>query len=243
MDDRIRARDILDAQEGTGPVALLDLDEGVVVVGHARQSRHRLALASGAEDHCLVGSQLGQQVRLDEDVLRHVQVSEVARDVDVLTEGAPDQANLALVLERYVDRLLHPVHVGGEGGDQNASLALGDDLTEDLAHGLLGQRHPRALGVRRITEKKVHAAVAEVGELAEVGAETVHRRVVDLVVAGVQHPEVPARSRTARRSSRGRARRASTGSARASDASPRSGERAPRVGETGARPCGPRARA
>src|SRR6266545_2919516 len=169
-------------------VAFLYLDEGVIVISHASQSRHRLALASGAEDHRLVGSQLGQQVRLDKDVLRHVQVPQVARDVDVFPEGAADQTNLSLVLERDVDRLLHPVNVRGERGAEDAPLALGDDLAEDLAHGLLRQRDAWALGVRGIAEQDVHAAVAKIGELAKVRTEAVHGRVVDLVVAGVDDP-------------------------------------------------------
>ena len=41
-------------------VALLDLHVRVVVVGHARQRRHRLALAAGAEDHRLVRAELAR---------------------------------------------------------------------------------------------------------------------------------------------------------------------------------------
>ena len=44
---------------------------------------------------------------------------------------------------------------------------------------------PGALGVRRVAEQQVDAAVAELRELADVGALPVDRRVVDLVVAGV----------------------------------------------------------
>src|SRR6185503_4458094 len=51
--------------------------------------------------------------------------------------------------------------------------------------GALRLRHPGPLGVRRVAEKQVYAAVAEVGEGTQVGAEAVHRRVVDLVVARV----------------------------------------------------------
>ena len=50
---------------------------------------------------------------------------------------------------------------------------------------------PGALGVRRVAEQQVDAAVADLGELADVGALAVDRRVVDLVVAGVHDP--PAR--------------------------------------------------
>ena len=46
--------------------------------------------------------------------------------------------------------------------------------------------HARPLGVRRVAEQQVDAAVAELGELADVGLQAVDRRVVELVVARVQ---------------------------------------------------------
>ena len=47
--------------------------------------------------------------------------------------------------------------------------------------------HPGPLGVRRVAEEQVDAAVAELGERADVGLEPVDRRVVELPVARVQH--------------------------------------------------------
>src|SRR4029079_9832352 len=51
-----------------------------------------------------------------------------------------------------------------------------------------GAGNARALGVRRVAEEEVDAAVAELGQAADVGAQAVDRRVVELVVAGVQNP-------------------------------------------------------
>ncbi len=63
-----------------------------------------------------------------------------------------------------------------------------EDLRERLADDLLGLRDARALGVRRVAEQEVDAAVADLRELPDVGALSVDRRVVDLVVAGVHDP-------------------------------------------------------
>jgi predicted CoA-binding protein len=46
MDERVRARDIMDAQEGTGPVAILDLDGSLDVLRHAR----RIAIVGASPD-------------------------------------------------------------------------------------------------------------------------------------------------------------------------------------------------
>ena len=77
-------------------------------------------------------------------------------------------------------------------------VAARDDLAERLADDALRPRHAGPLGVRRVAEQQVDAAVAELGELADVGAQAVDRRVVELVVAGVDD--------AARRASRARRR-------------------------------------
>ena len=99
----------------------------------------------------------------------------------------PTTATLRPVCDGDVDRLLHPVDVRGEGGDQDAALALRDDLAERLADEPLRAREPRPLRVRRVAEQEIDAAVADLGEPPDVGAEAVHRRVVELPVARVQH--------------------------------------------------------
>ena len=62
---------------------------------------------------------------------------------------------------RDVDRLLHPVDVRGEAGDEDPPVPLRDDLAERLADDALGLREAGPLGVRRVAEQEVDAAVAE----------------------------------------------------------------------------------
>ena len=69
---------------------------------------------------------------------------------------------------------------------EHAAAARRDDLAEGLADDALGAREAGPLGVRRVAEQQVDAAVAELGELADVGAQPVDRRVVELPVAGVE---------------------------------------------------------
>ena len=71
---------------------------------------------------------------------------------------------------------------------EDAPAALRDDLAERLADDALGRRHAGPLGVRRVAEQEVDAAVADLGEPADVGPQAVDRRVVDLVVAGDDDP-------------------------------------------------------
>src|SRR5581483_2313350 len=60
-------------------------------------------------------------------------------------------------------------------------------LPEGLSDEPLRAGEPAPLGVRRVAEQQVDATVAELGQLADVGAEAVDGRVVELPVARVQH--------------------------------------------------------
>ena len=81
--------------------------------------------------------------------------------------------------------LLHPVHVRRERRDEDPPGPVRDDHPERLADDALRLREAGPLGVGRVSEQEVDAAVPDLGELADVGALAVHRRVVELVVAGV----------------------------------------------------------
>ena len=167
-------------------VAALDLDRRVVVVRDARQRRQRLALRAGAEDQLLAGRHVVEVGGLDEHVVRHVHVAEVAGDVHVPAHRPADDDDLAAGVGRDVDRLLHAVDVRREARDEHAAAALRDDLAERLADDALGTREAGPLRVRRVAEQQVDAAVAELGQPADVGAQAVDRRVVELPVAGVE---------------------------------------------------------
>ena len=98
-----------------------------------------------------------------------------------------------------------------------------DDLPERLADEPLRARHAGALGVRRVAEHQVDAAVAELGEPADVGLEPVDRRVVELPVAGVEDAPGGASRRTTATAVGDRVRHAhelERGTGRARSASP-----------------------
>ena len=101
----------------------------------------------------------------------------------------PTTQTLRPGLDGDVHRLLHPVDVRGEAGDEHAPLPRRDDLAERLADEALGAGESRPLRVRRVTEQEVDAPVPDLGETADVGSQAVDRRVVELVVAGVEDPQ------------------------------------------------------
>src|SRR5262249_11988990 len=130
----------------------------------------------------------GSLVRVDDRVLREGDVAEVARDVEVLAHRAPDDDHLPAALDGDVRRLLHAVDVRREGGDEDLPAAEGEDRAERLAHEPLRPRMARALGVGRVAEQEVDAAVSNRREGSDVGLEPVDRRVIELPVARVHDP-------------------------------------------------------
>ena len=97
----------------------------------------------------------------------------------------PDDDDLPAALDGDVGGLLHAVDVRGERGDEDLPLAQREDRAERLADEALGAGVSGTLGVRRVAEEEVDAAVADLGELADVGLQPVDGRVVELPVARV----------------------------------------------------------
>ena len=103
-----------------------------------------------------------------------------------LTIDRPDQGDLAAVLGGGVHDLLHPVHVAGEAGHDDALLGSREDVGQHRPDRALRHHDARHLGVRGVGQQQVNAVGAEPGEPAEVGQPVVQRQLVHLEVAGVQ---------------------------------------------------------
>ena len=168
-------------------VSRLDRDGLVVAVRDSRQGRHRLALASRAEDEELVRRKLRGLVRVDDRVLRERDVAEVPRDVEVLAHRAPDDDDLPPALHGDVGGLLHAMDVRRERRDEDLPRAEREDRAERLSDEPLGAGVAGPLRVRRVAEEEVDSAVPDLRQRADVGLEPVHGRVVELPVTRVDH--------------------------------------------------------
>ena len=141
-------------------VARLDRDVLVVAVGDARERRHRLALAAGAEDHRPLRPSSARSAGLDEDLLRDVEVAEAARDVHVLAQRAADRARPG-GRSRCATSIACCTRWMFDANDAISTRPLQrrNDRAERLAHRTLGRRDAGPLGVRRVAEHEVDALV------------------------------------------------------------------------------------
>ena len=92
---------------------------------------------------------------------------------------------LPAAVHRGVDRLLQARDVGGKGGHEDAPGRLCEQRSQSLPHPALAWGRALLLGVGRVAEQQQHAVVAKAGQPGQVGRRALHRRLIDLEVAGV----------------------------------------------------------
>ena len=162
---------------------------GMVVVRDARHRRHRLALAAGAEDQLLARA---AAPRVASGAGSRRPERSCSRGCARCSSSSSSSGRRTRPCGRTRCRRRPPAACGarstrttrrgsgpcgsGRSGRNASPTTFSDCVT------------PGALGVRRVAEQEVDAAVADLGELADVGALAVDRRVVDLVVARVHDP-------------------------------------------------------
>ena len=166
-------------------VARHDADLAVVAHRHARQCRHRLALAARRDDDHLLHAVVVDLVDVDDRALRRRDVAELQRDVDDVDHAAAEHGDVALVADGCVDDLLDAVDVRRERRDDDAAARIVESAVKCRTDRALRRRMALALRIRRIRHEHEDTAVAEVGEAAEVRHLAVNRRVVELEVARV----------------------------------------------------------
>ncbi len=172
-------------------VALAEREVLVLAAGHPAQRGGRLALRPGAEhEHPVVG-QLVDLVHREHQPGWDVEVAEVVGDPGVADHRAPDDRHVPLPVAGRVEHLLDAVHVARGAHHEDPAGRLADHPVEDRPDVALGRDEARHVGVGRVAEQQVHAAVAEPVERRHVGQPAVQRRHVGLEVAGVEQRARP----------------------------------------------------
>ena len=157
----------------------------MVAVAHAGQAAHRLALRSGRHHDQLLLREALELVLANHGPVAVVEVAALEGDRRVLLHAPPERDHLAAVRPRGVDHLLHAADVAGEGRHDHPALRLANEPVQALADGRLGEGIALLLGPGRVGEEELDAAIADLGDEAQVGAPAIGRGVVELEVAGV----------------------------------------------------------
>ena len=141
----------------------------MIVQGDAGEGAAGFPLAAGGNNEQLVRRQIAGLTGVDEDVVRHLQVAELAGDGDVGHHAATDDQNLASRGHGGVGHLLNAVDVGGKGGDQHLARAFWHDLLQGLAHGALRQGVSLSFHVGGVGQQQQDALLPIGSQAAQIG--------------------------------------------------------------------------
>ena len=187
VDDLVHAV-LVARDQGAGEdhrVEFVDRNVAVVAVGDAAKGSHRLALRSGAHVDELVVLHVVGLLEVDDGALGDVQVAQIGGDGHVAHHRTADEDDLAAVLVRRVDDLLHAVHMRREARDDDLAARLREGLVERGADRGLRLDESGHLGVGGIHHQQIHALLADLAELDQIGDAVVEGQLVELDVAGV----------------------------------------------------------
>ena len=177
------ARDGAGGDDDTVPGAHVDLP--VLGEGHAVQGAHLLPLAACGHQHLLVQGQALDLVEVRHRVLGQLHVAQLRCHPHDVLHAPAGHRHLPSAGRRRVDDLLDAVDVGGEGGDDDALLAAGEEPVKGLAHDPLAHGVPRPLHVGGVRQQGQHPLPAQLPEAAQVDNLAVNGGGVDLEVPGV----------------------------------------------------------
>jgi len=162
-------------------------DDRMLVVGDPRERAEGLALGAGGDDQHLVVGVVLDLLEVDQRVLGHLQVAEFAGHGHVAQHRTANVDDLSVVPHGRVHHLLDTVNVGGEAGDDQLLLRVGEHpLQRGFDVALVGGE-AGGLGVGRVGHEQVDPLLTEAGEAAQVGEAVIQGKLVHLEVAGVQH--------------------------------------------------------
>ncbi len=166
----------------------IDLYLAVQVCRHAGERRHRLTLGTGRDQHDLPRAVIDHLLGLNQNAVRNPQISELLRDINDVDHAASFHADLAVILHRRVDDLLHAVHIAGKCSyNQPVLLILGEDLLKYPSDRLLRARESRAQHIGRVAQQSQNALMAELTEALQIDRIAVNRRKVHLEVTRVHN--------------------------------------------------------
>ena len=166
-------------------VPRLDVHLPVGGEGHPGERRHGLTLAAGGNDAHLVlgqGLDLGQ---VHEHPVGDLHIAQLGGYLHGVLHGPAGDRYLAAVPGCHIDDLLQAVHVGGEGGDDDALLAALEQGVKRVAHAALATGVAWALHVGGVGQQSQHPLLPQCAESGQVDHAPLDGGGVDLEVAGV----------------------------------------------------------
>ena len=161
----------------------LDLHLTMAGKGHAVKGGHIFALRAGGNDNDLVLGQGFDLVDIHQSPLRDLEIAQLRGDFEDVFHAPAGDGNLAAVAAGDGEDRLNAVHIGGEGGDDDAVFAALEMAVEPFCHQRFRGGVALTLGVGGVHEQGVDTLLAQAAEAAQID-HAVLGGGVDLEVAG-----------------------------------------------------------
>src|ERR1017187_770914 len=174
-----------DARAEHHRVAPVHRDVLVVVHGHARQRRHRLALRAGDQHGHLVRRKSHGVLRAQQNVVGNLEQAQRVRDFRDRHHAPAHHGHAPPELPREIQNELDAVNRRTEAGHHHALVRAMEDLFHARANGALRLGEAGPVGIGGIREQQQHAALAVLGQRVQIEHLVVGRRGVHLEIAGV----------------------------------------------------------
>ena len=157
----------------------------VVIDGHARQRRHRLALRAGNDNGDLVRRHLHDVLRTQQGRVGNREQAEIVRDLGHVQHAAAEKRDFAPVLGGEIQNLLQAMNGTAEAGNDEAPFRSAEQFFQARPDRALAFRVAGPVDVRGIGQQQQHAAFAVFGEGMQVEELVIGRRGIDFEVAGM----------------------------------------------------------
>ncbi|MPM18809.1 hypothetical protein SDC9_65225 [bioreactor metagenome] len=152
---------------------------------HPGKGGHGLALASRSDDADFVLGQGLDLIEVHQDPLGYHHIPQLGGDLDCVFHAAPGNRNLAAIAGGHVDYLLDPVHVGGEGGDDDPLLAAAEQDVEAGADAALALGVAFALHIGGVAQQGKDPFLPQLSQAGQVHHSALDRGGIDFKVAGM----------------------------------------------------------
>ena len=168
------------------PVAGGDLHLLVGIERHAVQSRHIFALRASGNDHNLILGQALDGSKIHNGALLDLQIAQLLGNFQHILHAPAGHGYLPPITLGGGQHGLNPVHVGGEGGNNNPLIAVFKLPIQALCNHFFAGGIATALNIGGICQQRQHTVIAQLSQPGQI-----HHAVfgggINFEVAGKNH--------------------------------------------------------
>ena len=167
-------------------VVRCDLYLAVFTHCHSAQSRHRLTLASGSNQHHFIKRQSVCHVDIHQNTTWNLQITQFNRGCHNIDHAASRNRNFLVVFCSIIDDLLDSVDIGREGRNDDSAISRHlEQFVKRLSYCALARRAARHLHIGGIRQKCQNTLFAQLSKTTQINDAAFNWSIIDLKVSSL----------------------------------------------------------